>query len=69
MPVTTTDVVTNVVTGVEVPKNATTVVYCQNTGEYQNLNATYETSLGYTALENRYTNRFDDVTYYTAGNG
>lgn len=69
MPISTTDVVTNVVSGVEVPKNATTVVYCQNTGEYETLNATYETSIGYTALETKYTNRFDDVTYYTLGSG
>lgn len=67
MPISTTDVVTNVVSGVEVPKNATTVVFCQRTGEYETLNATYETSIGYTALESKYTNRFDDVNYYFGG--
>lgn len=64
MPISTTDVVTNVVSGVETPKNATTVVFCQRTGEYETLNATYETSVGYTDLENKYTNRFDDIYYY-----
>lgn len=64
MPISTTDVVTNVVSGVEVPKNATTVVFCQRTGQFEILNATYETSIGYTALENKYTNRFDDIYYY-----
>lgn len=68
MPVTTTDVVTNVVSGVEVPKNATCVVFCQRTGEFETLNATYESSIGYTDLESKYTNRFDDTTYYSLGN-
>jgi hypothetical protein len=67
MAITTTDVVTNVVSGVEVPKNATCVVYCQRTGEYETLDSTYETSIGYSALESKYTNRFDDITYYTLG--
>lgn len=67
MPISTVDIVTNVVSGVEIPKNATCVTYCQRTGEYSSLNATYETSIGYTSLENKYTNRFDDVTYYTIG--
>ena len=68
MPISTIDVVTNVVSGIEVPKNATIVTYCQRTGEYQTLNATYETSIGYTDLETKYTNRFDDITYYFDGN-
>ena len=67
MAITTTDVVTNVISGNETPKNATCVVFCQRTGEFGSLNATYETSIGYNDLENKYTNRFDDVTYYTLG--
>lgn len=67
MPISTVDVVTNVVSGVELPKNATCVAYCQRTGEYSYLNAIYETSISYTGLENKYINRFDDVTYYTIG--
>ena len=64
MPISTTDVVTNVVSGLETPKNATCVVFCQRTGEFETLNATYETSVGYTDLESKYTNRFDDIYYY-----
>lgn len=64
MPISTTDVVTNVVSGVETPKNATCVVFCQRTGEFETLNSTYETSVGYTDLESKYTNRFDDIYYY-----
>lgn len=64
MPISTTDVVTNIVSGIETAKNATIVVYCQRTGEYESLDATYETSIGYTDLENKYTNRFDDINYY-----
>lgn len=75
MPITTVDVVTNVVSGVETAKNATTVVYCQRTGEYQTLtdgvsgSGVYVTSLGYSTLESKYTNRFDDISYYTLGSG
>jgi hypothetical protein len=68
MAITTTDVVTNVVSGVEVPKNATCVVFCQRTGEFETLNATFETSIGYNELESKYTNRFDNINYYTLGN-
>lgn len=58
MPVTTTDVVTNVVSGVDTPKNATTVVYCLPTGRYHSLDAVYEASLSYNSLEGSYTDRF-----------
>jgi hypothetical protein len=67
MAITTTDVVTNVVSGVETPKNATCVVFCQRTGEFQKLDSEFETSLSYNFLENKYTNRFDQITYYTLG--
>lgn len=69
MAITTTDVVTNVVSGVETPKNATCIVFCQRTGEYESLNSEYETSIGYTDLESKYTNRFDNITYYFSSNG
>lgn len=58
MPITTVDVVTNVVSGVEIPKNATTVVYCLPTGKYHTIDAVYETSLSYNTLEQLYTERF-----------
>jgi hypothetical protein len=67
MPITTTDVCTNVVSGVEVTNNGTTIVSCLSTGEYESINATLDTSIGYTTLEAKLTNRFDDVTYYTIG--
>lgn len=67
MAITTTDVVTNVVSGVEIPKNATCVVFCQRTGEYEILDSIYDVSAGYNALETLYTDRFDDVNYYNGG--
>jgi|694.fasta_scaffold30705_6 hypothetical protein len=67
MPISTVDVVTNIVSGVETLKNATCVVFCQRTGNYETLDSTYETSISYTDLENRYSDRFDDTTYYTIG--
>ena len=67
MPITTTDVCTNVVSGVETAKNGTVIVSCSNVGSYKSINATFESSLGYSTLESKYTNRFDDVRYYTLG--
>ena len=60
MALTTVDVVTNVVSGVEVPKNATIVVSCLRTGEYKISNAVYESSLTYNTLESKYTDRFQN---------
>lgn len=63
-----TDVATYLVSGVN-PKNATCVVFCQRTGEYESLDSIYDVSMGYHDLEVLYTDRFDDVGYYTGGTG
>lgn len=67
MAITTTDVVTNVVSGNDNQKTGTTVVYCQRTGTFNTINPTYEKNVTYNTLESSYANRFDDVTYYTIG--
>lgn len=72
MPISTTDVVTNAVSGIEVIKNGSAVVYCwrgvpiNGSGNYQALISPFEynKSYSYDAIENRLENRFDDVTYY-----
>lgn len=61
-----TDVVTNI-TSPSTINNATAVVYCMPTGKFNKLNATFETSFSYSDLENKFTNRFDDINYYTIG--
>lgn len=66
MPITTTDVCTNVVSGVETQKNGTVIVSCANTGTYKTITAT-DSSISYNALETKLTDRFDDVNYYTIG--
>jgi hypothetical protein len=63
MAITTVDVVTNITTSEEA-KNATVVLSCMRTGEFQTLDATFEKSLTYNQLEDKYTNRFDDIYYY-----
>lgn len=68
MAITTVDVVTAAHSDVETLKNATTVVTCQRTGEYDTANAEFETSLTYNALESKYTTRFDNVGYYVTPN-
>lgn len=72
MPVSTTDVVTNAVSGIETIKNGSAIVYCwrgvpiSGSGNYQALisNFEYNKNYSYTAVETRLTNRFDDVAYY-----
>lgn len=68
MAITTTDVVTNVVSGNETIKNASCVIYCQRTGEYESL-GTFESTLTYDELEDKYTSRFDNIAYYNAVDG
>lgn len=60
MPVTTTDVVTNVVSGVDTSNNGTCVVTCSRTGNYNTILSTFETSISYTSLEGTYTDRFEN---------
>jgi hypothetical protein len=67
MPITTTDVCTNVVSGVETQKNGTVIVSCANTGTYKTI-ASVDSSIGYNTLETKLTDRFDNVNYYTIGN-
>ena len=66
MPITTTDVCTNVVSGVETQKNGTVIVSCANTGTYKTITSV-DSSIGYNTLETKLTGRFDDVNYYTIG--
>lgn len=66
MPITTTDVCTNVVSGVETQKNGTVIVSCANTGTYKTITSV-DSSIGYNTLETKLTDRFDDVNYYTIG--
>lgn len=69
MPITTVDVVTAAHSSIETIKNSTCVVSCMNTGEFKTIDPTYETSLTYNQLESKYTNRFDDISYYNAVDG
>jgi hypothetical protein len=77
MAITTTDVITNVVSGRETIQNGSAIVYCwrgvpiSGSGNYQALvsNFEYDKNYSYTGHETRLTNRFDDVTYYTTGSG
>jgi hypothetical protein len=62
MPITTTDVVTNVVSGVETSNNGYIIVTALRTGEYKNL-AGRDSSISYATLETRYTDRFDTYIY------
>lgn len=68
MPITTTDVVTNIVPELESAKNGTLIVSCMRTGEYKSIDSEFELPLGYSSFEAKLTSRFDNVTYYTIGN-
>ena len=74
--VSTTDVVQNVDSTREVARNASIVCSCFPTGESFTINTNtdsnfvrFDTSLTYTAIENLYTSRFDDISYYNAVDG
>ena len=62
MPITTTDVVTNVVSGVETSNNGFVIVTTLKTGEYKSLPGR-DSSIAYATLESRYTDRFDTYLY------
>lgn len=62
MPITTVDVVTNIVSGVETSNNGFVITSTLRTGEYKNLGA-FDTSITYSDLETKYTNRFDDYLF------
>lgn len=74
--VSTTDVVTNPDTTREVARNASIVCSCFPTGKSFTVDTNtdsnfvrFDTSLTYTAIENLYTSRFDDIAYYNAVDG
>ena len=67
--VSTTDVVQNLDSSSEVAKNATCVVTCTPTGTSHTIDAVFDTSLTFTQLETKYTDRFDDIAYYNAVDG
>jgi hypothetical protein len=50
-------------------KNGTVLVSCTTTGEYSVLNTSVKNTPAITDIENKYDNRFDEITYYTVGNG
>lgn len=52
-----------------VVKNGTSVVTCSWTGEYSTLNTAVLNTPTIADIENKYDNRFEDVTYYTIGSG
>ena len=62
MAITTVDVVTNVVSGVETSNNGYVIVTALKTGEYKNLGF-FDKSIGYSTLESKYTHRFDTYIY------
>jgi len=77
MPISTTDVITNVVSGRETIQNGSALVYCwfgkpvSGSGSYQALISPFEynKSYSYDAIENSLENRFDDVAYFFTGSG
>lgn len=74
--VSTTDVVTNPNTSLEVATNASVVCSCLPTGESFTIDTTtdsnfvnFDVSMTYAALETKFTDRFDEIAYYNAVDG
>jgi hypothetical protein len=66
MAVTTTDVCTNAVSGVETQGNGTVIVSCSNTGTYKTITS-IDTSISYNTLETKLTDRFTNNTILVGG--
>lgn len=58
------DVVQKVITGNNIVQGSA-VVGVDKTGHIESLAPTITSAISITAVENKYTNRFDDVNYYT----
>lgn len=56
------------VSGVVV-KNGTAIVSTTFTGEYSTLDTYVKNTPTISDIENKYDNKFDDITYYTIGSG
>ena len=74
--VSTTDVVQNLDSSREVARNGSVVCSCLPTGRSYTIDTntdgnfvSFDTSLTYTALQTKYTSRFDDISYYNAVDG
>ena len=74
--VSTSDVVQNIDSSREVATNGSVVCSCLPTGRSYTIDTNtdtnfvnFDTSLTYTALETKYTGRFDDISYYNAVDG
>lgn len=50
-------------------KNGTVVVSTTTTGEYSTLDTYVKNTPIISDIENKYDNKFDDITYYTIGSG
>ena len=74
--VSTTDIVQNIDSTREVARNGSVVCSCLPTGRSYTIDTStdtnfvnFDTSLTYTALQTKYTGRFDDISYYNAVDG
>lgn len=50
-------------------KNGTAIASCSFAGEYQTLNTSVYNKPIIEDIQNKYDERFDDITYYTIGSG
>jgi hypothetical protein len=60
MAITTVDVITNVVSGVENQYTGSVIVSCLRTGEFSYTHPVFEKHISYDDLETKYTDRFQN---------
>lgn len=66
MAISTTDVITPANTGLDNISNGNAIVYCTANGIAMVLPTdSYASNPTFSGVENKYTDRFDDVAYYT----
>lgn len=69
MAVSTTDVVTNAVSGVDNIKNGIALVYCSKNGLTKTLTTYSYSDTTFSGIETLLTDRFDEVAYYFSPSG
>lgn len=69
MAVSTIDVVTNAVSGIENIKNGVALVYCSKNGLTKTLTTYSYSDTTFSGIEARLTDRFDEVAYYFSPTG
>lgn len=69
MAISTSDIVTSSLSTDDTINNGNAIVHCTKGGLVQNLTTYEHSTLGFSGIETKYTDRFDDIAYYNTTSG